>query len=188
MTLLNPLTTEAASCGVVLLNALCIAEAACTLTSSCDACPGLFRSSGREEKYLRRVEDTREEATKVATTRSDLMDRSNKGERETQLVQQREERILFAAVQVCEHHVQASGRRRPQCRLCKKSGRKMCCTALLAWELELDHAETQMGLSVQVTSPPQRSGRATPVPRCRAACPVYRVLCLFRKRYRRRSS
>lgn len=62
MTLLNPLTTDAASCGVVLLNALCIAAAACVLTSSGVACPGLFRSSGREEKYLRQVKDTREEA------------------------------------------------------------------------------------------------------------------------------
>ena len=57
------------------------------------------------------MEDTREEAAKVATTRSDLMDRSYKGERETQLVQQGEERILFAAVQVCEHHVQVNVRR-----------------------------------------------------------------------------
>lgn len=84
--LLKPLTTEAASCGVVLLNALCIADAACALTSSCDTCPDLFRSSGREVKYLGQVESTREEAVKVATTRSDLMHRSNEGERETQLV------------------------------------------------------------------------------------------------------
>lgn len=58
--LLKPPTMEAASCGVVLLNALFIAEAACARTSSGDACPGLLRSSGREEKYLRQVGGTRQ--------------------------------------------------------------------------------------------------------------------------------